>query len=166
MRAVHPGRVETDTRHVCIQTVQCWISWYQVLTPLRELYRHNIHDKMSHGTQEESIHWTKRKKKGHKSLDWWSWHCSTYASSHPNPRRQLWDSAGNWCWHPLTLGRGRRMCRACFKGSGSKAAWTHSCRKLFCCLPAMHTGEAVVLAQGPYEWIQCNRVLRGWGQIL
>lgn len=71
------------------------------------------------------------------------------------------DTGILWHW-----GRGRRMCRACFKGSGSKAAWTHSCRKLFCCLPAMHAGEAVVLAQGHYEWIQCNRVLRGWGQIL
>lgn len=27
----------------------------------RELYRHSIDAKMSHGTQEERIHWTKRK---------------------------------------------------------------------------------------------------------
>lgn len=29
--------------------------------PPRELYRHTIHAKTSHGTQEESIHWAKRK---------------------------------------------------------------------------------------------------------
>lgn len=33
---------------------------------------------------------------------------------------------------------------------------THSCRKLCCCLPAVHSGKAVVLAQGPYGWTQHN----------
>lgn len=106
MRAVHPGRL----------TVQCWIGWCQVLTIPKELYRHA---KMSHGTQEESIHWAKRKDIG----------ASTggvgIVVHVPSPTSVLEGCCGTvleidrgilWHW-----GRGKRMCRACFKGSGSEA---------------------------------------------
>lgn len=53
------------------------------------------------------------------------------------------------------------MCRACFKGSGSEAVrGSPQLQEAVLLSQAMHAGEAVVFAQGPCEWIQCNRVLR------
>lgn len=57
-----PSRQGGDRHQTCLHPDSSMLD--QLVSgfdPPTELYRHSIHAKMSHGTQEESIHWAKRK---------------------------------------------------------------------------------------------------------